>query len=471
MNRFITYEAFGAKGDGHTDDMPAIVAAHAEANRLRLPVRAAAGAVYYIAPRSATAVIRTDTDWIGARFVIDDRDLDVWTEPIFDVPPAGGEAAFAPQTLAYGQTSVENPTHRPLYVTVFNDTHLDYIRWGPNVNNGSPRTDCFLVEADGTLPSPVSFDFDRITSAQARFLPEETLHLCGGEFITIANRHESRYDYHQRNLRIRRSCTELAGLTHRVEGELDHGAPYAGFIIVRNCARFSMHDCLLTAHRTYWTIGAAGTPVPMGSYDLSCGSVVDAVFRNITQTTDILDRNYWGLTGSNHCRDLLFEDCTVSRFDAHMGVMNCTLRRCRFGFAGINTIGFGHFRVEDTESFGRAFINLRNDYGCTWRGDVTVRNCVWHPLEDLHSFFRATNRGFHDFGYTCYLPAQVDVDGFTVTDTDTLAVFNDWTDGEPCDDFPMVPPQKVTFRNVRGADRVILCENPALTANTAFSLT
>lgn len=41
MEEFLTYEQFGAIGDGVADDMPAIVRTHAEANRLGLPVRAA----------------------------------------------------------------------------------------------------------------------------------------------------------------------------------------------------------------------------------------------------------------------------------------------------------------------------------------------------------------------------------------------------------------------------------------------
>ena len=36
--KFITYEKFGARGDGVTDDMPAIVEAHRYANEKGLPV-------------------------------------------------------------------------------------------------------------------------------------------------------------------------------------------------------------------------------------------------------------------------------------------------------------------------------------------------------------------------------------------------------------------------------------------------
>ena len=85
MQTYLTYEQFGAVGDGLTDDMPAIVRTHAEANRLGLPVRARDHALYRIANRSATAEIGTDTDWGDASFVIDDRGLDRCDAPVFHV--------------------------------------------------------------------------------------------------------------------------------------------------------------------------------------------------------------------------------------------------------------------------------------------------------------------------------------------------------------------------------------------------
>ena len=69
--RFITYEKYGAKGDGVTDDMPAIVAAHAAANKMGLPVRAKAGKTYFIGKAPLTAEIRTDTDFGQGRQHVD----------------------------------------------------------------------------------------------------------------------------------------------------------------------------------------------------------------------------------------------------------------------------------------------------------------------------------------------------------------------------------------------------------------
>ena len=46
--KYVTYEEFGAKGDGVTDDFFAIKAAHEYANENHMPVRAKDDATYYI---------------------------------------------------------------------------------------------------------------------------------------------------------------------------------------------------------------------------------------------------------------------------------------------------------------------------------------------------------------------------------------------------------------------------------------
>ena len=51
----VTYEEFGAVGDGKADDQSAIVAAHAAANEKGLPVKAGDGKTYYIGGGAAVA--------------------------------------------------------------------------------------------------------------------------------------------------------------------------------------------------------------------------------------------------------------------------------------------------------------------------------------------------------------------------------------------------------------------------------
>lgn len=476
MNEFLTYEAFGAIGDGVTDDMPAIARAHDEANRLGLPVKAKEGAVYYVSPKNCTAVVRTSADWTGAKFIIDDRECENIHADVFRVISTEEPVSLEIPSLVRGQTKIDNPTGRDLYVIVKNRNHLDYIRFGLNQNNGTARTDNFIVYADGTLSSAVSFDFDEVTDIIAVPMDKEKLTLTGGEFTTIANQAESKYNYHSRNISITRSNVEVSGITHLVTGEIDHGAPYSGFISIGGCADVLVHDCVFTGHYIYETIGSAGKPVMMGSYDINCGSASNVTFRNCTQTTDIMDKRYWGLIGSNFCRDLVFEDCHFSRFDAHMGVSNCTLRRCTLGWQCLNAIGNGTFVIEDTHAYGYAFVNLRSDYGSTWRGDMIVRNCTWHPLGSARAVFSGHNDGHHNFGFDCYFTENVDIDGLTiaeeVTDDAPLYIFNDYAGNIPDEErrYMPIPPKSAKVKNIRTSREIRLCPKPELMPDIEYTL-
>jgi hypothetical protein len=59
---FVTYEAFGATGDGVTDDLAAICEAHAYANTHNLPVKTRPDAIYHLDRLVLTAVIAADVD-------------------------------------------------------------------------------------------------------------------------------------------------------------------------------------------------------------------------------------------------------------------------------------------------------------------------------------------------------------------------------------------------------------------------
>lgn len=475
MAQYITYEQFGAAGDGRTDDMPAIVRAHEEANRQKLPVKAKEGAVYYISPKEATAVVQTSTDWTGAKFIIDDVDCEYNKASVFFIPSGEEPVDLKIKSLVRGQTELNNPFGTDLYVIVENENHADYIRKGLNQNNGHARTDTFVLFADGRISSPVAFDFDEVTSVSAVPVDKEKLTLTGGEFTTIANQDESKYNYYGRNIEISRSNVELSNLTHLVTGEIDHGAPYRGFISVTKCAYVTVQDCLLTGHFIYSTIGSAGLPVRMGTYDINASHAANVTFARITQTTDIMDDHYWGLLGSNFCRDMTFEDCNMSRFDAHMGVTNCTLRRCTLGWQCLNAIGNGTFLIEEVDAHGRAFVNLRDDYGCNWNGKIIIRNSTWHPLSKRRAVFSGWNDGDHHFGYTCHLP-DVDINGLTVVEENAdeapLYIFNDYTSRTDLPDEARphlpVPPKSVRVRNIVTARAIELCEKPALMPDTAF---
>ncbi|HUX95784.1 MAG TPA: hypothetical protein VMV47_08630 [Bacteroidales bacterium] len=463
-NGLVRYSDFGAMGDGKTDDTDAIAAAHAFANQQGLPVKADEGATYYIGGKNRTAVIRTDTDFGKAAFIIDDTDAQNRNTHVFLV--SSSLQTFKPEgisSLKRNQEKINVSLPGTCLVTVINSNVKRYIRFGANQNNGSPQTDIFIVDKDGKVDmnAPIIWDFDQITVITALPIDETTLTITGGRFTTIANRAESKYNYYSRGIAIRRSHVLVTGLEHRITGEGDHGAPYGGFINIGDCAYISVRNTILTGHKTYQTIGSAGVTVSMGTYDISINRALNVSFVNCSQTNDINDSKYWGILGSNYCKNLVYDNCTLSRFDAHMGVANATIRNSTLGHQGINAIGSGTFTVENSTIYGRNLINLRSDYGSTWQGEFLIRNCIFVPAGGKTtsvSLIGGSYSGQHDFGYTCYMPERITIENLRIDDSQHPddykgpAIFADFnpkmTNDSYVEKFPYVRTREVILRNV-----------------------
>ncbi len=466
----VTYEDFGATNDDKSDDANAIAAAHAFANQHGLPVRANASAVYHLGGQRRTALIQTDTDFGDAQFIIDDTAVEDREAPLFIVGSRLQPFPLKGVTrLKRGQRKIKATLPGPCLITAENDAVRRYIRYGRNQNKGKPQTDIFVVNRRGKIDAnaPIIWDFDRISKLTARPIDEEPLHLTGGVFTTIANREPSAYNYYARNIEVRRSNVVVDGVEHRISGEGETGAPYRGFIHVRDCAYVTIKNALLTGHKTYRTIGSAGVPVPMGSYDFSAGRALNVSLVNCRQTNSIHDRTYWGIMASNYCKNLRYEGCALSRFDAHMGVANVVIRDSELGHMGIKAIGGGTLLVENSTVYARSLIDLRSDYGSTWRGEVIIKDCTLAPpggVTAKTSVLSGRNSGQHDFGYLCYLPQKVLIDGLQIKDKSSAAITDDGpvvfasfqslpADGTPLP-FPYVLPRKVVLRNVSGPLRV-----------------
>jgi hypothetical protein len=460
----VRYRDFGARGDGKTDDIDAIAGTHAFANQHGLSVKGDEGATYYIGGKNRTAVIRTDTDFGTAAFIIDDTDLQDRRANVFLV-----NSSLQPfklegiSSLKRNQEKIDVSLPGTCIVTVTNSNIRRYIRFGANQNNGSPQTDIFIVDKHGNanMDAPIIWDFDQITDITALPIDEKTLTITGGRFTTIANRAESKYSYHSRGIAIRRSNVLVDGLEHRITGEGDHGAPYSGFINIGDCSYVTVQNTILTGHKTYQTIGSAGVTVSMGTYDISVNRALNVSFVNCSQTNDINDNRYWGIMGSNYSKNLIYDNCTFSRFDAHMGVANATIRNSTLGHQGINAIGSGVFTVENSTIRGRSLINLRSDYGSTWQGEVFIRNCVFVPAGGrpvTASLIGGSNSGQHDFGYTCYMPERITIEKLHIDDSnhpaeyEGPAIFGNFnprmTDDSYVQKFPYVITREVILRNV-----------------------
>jgi len=483
---WVSYGDFGAKGDGITDDIDAIAATHAIANENNLKVRANDGATYYIGPKARTAIIQTDTDFGNASFIINDTLVENRNQSIFLV--SSQLTSFKPEgitSLKKNQENIGITLPSTCLITITNSKIKRYIRFGANQNNGSNQTDIIIADKGGKVDmnAPIIWDFEQITDIRALPIDEKPLTITGGRFTTIANKAESKYTYYSRGIAIRRSNVIIDGLEHRITGEGDHGAPYNGFISISDCAWVTVRNTVFTGHKIYQTIGSAGVTVSMGSYDFTVNRALNISFINCTQTNDILDGGYWGIMGSNYSKNLLYDNCTLSRFDAHMGVANATIRNSRLGHQGINAIGSGTFTVENSTIYGRSLINLRSDYGSTWQGEFIIRNCVFAPSggkPSSASLIGGSYSGLHDFGYTCYMPERITIENLQIHDSGHKddyrgpAIFSNFnpkmTDESYKEKFPYVITKEVILKNVTIASgkTMRVSDNPFMFRNVTI---
>ena len=463
----VSYEDFGAAGDGTTDDFGAIKKAHEYANLNGLPVVTNPVKKYYIGENFSEIPVMTDVNWSASQFIIDDSKVPAENRSIavFCVCSAMEKIRLSVKSIKKWQRKIDVELKSNALVLAVNDEKKQFIRFGLNQDSGTSQTDCFLVDMTGTILTPVIWDFENITSMEAYPVDARPLCINGGIFTTIANRAESRYTYYGRNIKINRSNVIVDGTVHHIIGELDHGAPYGGFFYVSKSSNVVFRNCHVTGHKIYVTTGSANLPVSMGSYDISVSKSIDISFINCKQD-DILNTALWGCYTMNECKNVTFDGCVFSRVDAHRNITNYMIKNCVLGHQGIQAIGHGKLLVENTTVFCSRFISFRGDYGSTWDGDVEIRDCIWYPdytdqnspaVLDLH------NSGDHDYGYVCSLPSEVSIRNFIVMDGNTVkeeyrgpCVFGGDTntklrnyDGTEAGGFPHIFTEKLYLKNLR----------------------
>lgn len=361
----------------------------------------------------------------------------------------------------------------PCLVEAVNTNKMIFIRSGANVNDGSAQQEVFLADADGSLDRdvPMQWDFEKVTSLTAYPLDADTLTVKGGVFETRANVAESKYNYYTRGFIISRANVRIEGMRHEITGELDHGAPYTGFLSFSRCAHATVTNCVFTAHKSYATIGSAGTSVTMGSYDVNVGSSIDVRLLDCRQTTDLRDSGYWGVYTSNFSKNLLLDGCSLSRFDAHQGVANATVRNSVIGYMGLKAVGCGTFLVENTEVLANYLFELRGDYGSPWEGEFVIRNCRIVPnVQKVVRVVHGSNNGQHDFGYPCSMPWRITIEGLEIADAGRPAniggpyLFSDFnaanTSAAYFEPYPYKVTEEVVLRDVRIASGRTLQVSP-----------
>ncbi len=338
----LTYEEFGAVGDGVTNDFEAIYKTHDKANEGGQKVYGTPGKTYYIeAPlinnQAVDIVIKTDTDWKGAKFIIDDRKIsqtdstkawgtvDIRIASDYaarELSKAQNEAAFNalvaqglnPDTrkidvkALLGEEYAKNPY--PVMLTISNTSHTIFRRRGYDSYTGMGMIDIVLLDKDGNIDPDTHFmwDYHDVTHITIRRVDDEPIIVQNAEFTTRAsqfncifvNKNGQKDDYApylNRGLSVGRSNTTIRNIKHYVTDEIQWkdyvnedntikfvGSTYRGFYRTGGCTDVTYENCVMTGRRCYLRPNGGGTG---GTYDLTCGKANRVTFKNCTQS------NFW----------------------------------------------------------------------------------------------------------------------------------------------------------------------------------
>ena len=528
------YADFGAEGNGVANDYQAIYDTHVFANEGGQKVVGTPGAVYRIDDIPKSVPVKTDVDFRGASFIVNDVGDDAYTNrnnALFTIArdaklktykQAALDEMAATRVVDYNTTEI--PWLAPYitdksHIVLYNENHKDFVRFGANENSGSSRHDVFIIYPDGTLDpeTEVCFNFETVTRVEVYTVTELPITVENGHFTNIcckavaATEFKNDYQSYKRGFVISRPNVTIKNITHTIEGEpdldieyskygrRDESYPYYGFFYFNGCYNVKAIDCELVGHTVYYedkpatssTGGKVPDPVPMGSYDITISKSVDVYFYNVKQavpSTGLGDSRYWGIMASNYAKNLYFEGCRLSRIDAHSGFWDCTVIDTELGHT-LNVIGGGKLYLENvTKLIGDNFMALRSDYGGTFRGDITIKNCTLIATKSYNSWssqpsttkYKDTyiiKSGYSkngangywtwDFGYDCYLGKNVVIDNFTSYSTNVY-VFPTFKDEVFEKTTNLHITESITFKNMAP---VAICPDSSATVLNSIPVT
>ncbi len=273
----VYYSDFGVVGDGVHDDADAIRAAHDYANEWGLDVKGEAGKTYYIGVLYETITVQTNTDWCGAKFIIDDSQIPLVYDPnqadgskwtyhyntrtvnIFSVArDTNAKATTVPipsnMSLKAGQTNIGLTFSEPVMLKIENNNVKINVRYGVNANNGENQHEMILVDEWGNVdPStPIQYDYDVVTSIVSYPIDDTPITLKNADMLTIAPNpakayaeaienetfpdgadveYINNYCYFNRGFGVNRSNVTISNVNHTKMGEFYNRADNSGLAI------------------------------------------------------------------------------------------------------------------------------------------------------------------------------------------------------------------------------------------------
>ena len=395
----ITYELFGAKGDGKTNDYEAIDQAHRCGEALGTTVYGTSNKTYYI-KESNPITIKTNTNWNNAKFIIDDS-VDRLYDPIFII--------------------TNEPSKESELSNIFGKLNINknnkYIRKGANAGLGNDSLTELALYDNQTKKFIVQPQKNYMWEEYAKnriLFNKKQITIQNGYFTTINSKNRGDYRYGGGILIESTGNIKLNNIHHFIKDE-NEVSNYYGFIRINKSAYIEANNIKLTPHKYANN---------HGTYDLVINSSINVTFNDLGYACNVFKKDgsidynacykktminpdVWGVMSMNNVKNVVFNNPKVNRIDAHRGVDNLVIRGGTIGDKGLTLIGTGRALIENV-TFDRSnrILTLRDDYGSTWDGTIFFDN-IKYIMEDGKStgnLIYANNDGTWNFGYDCVFP-------------------------------------------------------------------
>ncbi len=404
----VTYEDFGAVGDGVTDDFEALYNTHIHANANGQKVLGKAGATYYIGDTFTKSIpVKTSVDFCGATIIINDKGNVAFEYLSLDLFAISGETykIMASELesgieLYVGDTSL--PWLRPFLsngnamVRVVNTSNIMYSQYvGANTSNvgGIVQSETFIVDCYGNILNgdSVRYKFDKISYVEICLdygLDEQVIE--NGIFKTqraVKTEVSSGYygtERYRRGISIGyKSNITLKNITHEVLGEpvynqnKDLAFDYRGFISMSFCYGVKVIDTTLYAQRQYLGYDNRNpSRFPITPYDLIISSCADVTIDGLTLFNDrgITDTGCNDVLQIVSTRNLVIKNSRINAVE-FIGLLGGTVEKTTIGRV-IELVGGGDLVFDEVVRIAnKSFLELTDKYGAYFNGNITFKNC------------------------------------------------------------------------------------------------
>ncbi|MBO5954352.1 MAG: hypothetical protein J6Q13_00100 [Clostridia bacterium] len=431
---------------------------------------------------SSTITIKTDTDWKDCKFIFDDTNVKYeegenkeYSKNIFTIEndyTIQTHKASSKIVKQLNEMEITTSTKKlnislgyPALLILYNNTVKHFIRYGGNQNNGSKQHEVILVDKYGNVdPStPFMFDYDKVTSVDIIRTDVKPITVQNATIETKSSKVNlvDTNRYINRGIMISRSNTTVKNIDHIITGEIArnavvdrnsnvvsgykynsstgevinssngsivsdgslkpfNGHSYHGIIQTTSCNNILVENVTFQGRVKYLE----------GTYDLTPRLTSNITIKDCDQSNfyyqdksgDMvpnISHGVWGVSGSNYCKNFVFDGCKLTRYDAHCGVYNAKIINSEI--AVVSIIGAGELYIENTKFHRDAtsgIIQLRNDYGATFNGKITMKDCEVVLYKNVvPNGIISGGSANHNFGYQTYFP-NIEIDNLKFTGLD-----------------------------------------------------